>query len=158
MSEANNGLIDIVEPAVPRVAEASGWLWLAGGMVLLLALLYTIFVMWKYKLPAYRALQRLRKLQQQRLAGELSPHETVLMVALELRHGLGMKRLRSDQLPERCHQRDHARWPEMMQQLDAMLYQNDAEQNTDKLKDLFEQTAYWLRRYSRRSALKKITS
>jgi hypothetical protein len=85
MSEQTNALIDIVEPAVP-VAEASGgWLWLALAVVVVLALLFAARILWKYKLPGYRAVQHLRKLQQQLKAKTHTPHESALMLALELR-------------------------------------------------------------------------
>lgn len=155
MSEANSGLIDIVEPAVP-VAEATGWLWAAGLVAVLLLVCIALFVLWKYKLPAYRALQHLRKLQNKLHKGEHTPHETVLLLALELRHGLGVKRLLAHDMPLVFRQQDAARWPEFMQQLDSMLYQHDAELSAEKLASLFEQAGYWLRRYSRRSAFRKI--
>ncbi len=158
MNDANNGLIDIVDPAVPIMAEANGWLWVAGAIVIVLLVAVGLYVLWKYKLPAYRALQQLRKVQQKMHAGEFTPHESVLMVALELRHGLGVRRLRADNFPERCSKMDQARWPEFMQEMDALLYQHNTDLNTDKLDHLFSQTEHWLRRYSRRSALKKIVA
>lgn len=156
MSEASSGLIDIIEPAVPVVAEASSWVWLAGLISLLVLLAIALFVLWKYKLPAYRALQHLRKLQHKLQAGEHTPHETVLLLALELRHGLGVKRLLAQDMPLSFKQQDRTRWTEFMQQLDVMLYQLDAELRADRLAALFEQAGYWLRRYSRRSSYKKI--
>lgn len=156
MSEQTNALIDIVEPAAP-VAEASGsWLWLVLSVVVVLALLFAAKFFWKYKLPAYRAVKHLRKLHQQLHAKEHTPHESALMVALELRHNLGVKRLRADILPAQVHPRDHARWPEFMQQLDDVLYQHAPDLGVDKLDALFEQAEYWLRRYSRKSNLKKL--
>lgn len=156
MSEGNSGLIDIVEPVVPVLVATKGWLWLAlaGGGVLLLA--GGIFLWWKYKLPAYRTLKALRLLQQRLHAKEASPHESLLMLALDLRHGLGVKRLRADLPPAQLKHKDHARWAEFMQQLDVVLYQKADALSEDKLAVLFEQSRYWLRRYSRRSTLKKL--
>jgi hypothetical protein len=156
MSEANSSLIDIVEPTVPVVAETSSWVWLAGLIAVLVLLAIALFVLWKYKLPAYRALQRLRKLQIKLHAGEHTAHEAALLLALELRHGLGVKRLLAQDMPLDFKQQDRARWAEFMQQLDAMLYRHDAEPSADRLAALFEQAAYWLRRYSRRSPYRKI--
>ncbi|OYY44436.1 MAG: hypothetical protein B7Y56_08665 [Gallionellales bacterium 35-53-114] len=156
MSEANSGLVDIVEPAAPIVVEATGWLPVTGVIAALLVLALLLFVLWKYKLPAYLALQRLRKLRKALQAGELTPHEAVLMLALELRHALGVRRLLADKMPQQFKQHEHTRWAEFMQGLDAMLYQHKADLGADRLAALFTQTAYWLRRYSRRSTLKKI--
>jgi hypothetical protein len=75
-----------------------------------------------------------------------------------LRHGLGVKRLRADNIPERCSKQDRESWPEFMRQLDGILYQHDAELDKDKLANLFVLTEYWLRRYSRRSTLKKMAT
>jgi len=155
MSEANSGLIDIVEPAAPAVNAADSWLW---PLLLLAALVIAsviLIVWWKYKLPAYRAVRRVRDLQKKQHAAEHTPHEILLMLALELRHGLGLKQLRAENLPARCSKQDCARWPEFMQYMDGLLYQHDAGLSEEKLADLFVQVEYWLRRYGRRSKLKK---
>jgi hypothetical protein len=155
MSEANSGLIDIIEPAAPLVNASASWLWPLLLLAVLVILAVILFVWWKYKLPAYRAIQRVRGLQKKLHAAEHTPHETLLMLALELRHGLGLKQLRAEKLPARCSQQDCARWPEFMQYLDGLLYQHDAELSEEKLAELFVQVEYWLRRYGRQSKLKK---
>jgi hypothetical protein len=158
MSETSSGLIDIVEPAVPVLAETTSWLWIAGLVMVPVLLAVVLFVLWKYKLPAYRALQHLRKLQKKLHAGEHTAHETVLLLALELRHGLAVKRLLADKMPQQFKPQEQARWMAFMQQLDGMLYQRDAELSSERLAEVFEQTGYWLRRYSRRSTYRKIGS
>ena len=156
MNETNSGLIDIIEPAAPVVAETAGWLSMTGLIAVVLVFALVLFVLWKYKLPAYVAVQRLRKLRKELQTGELTPLETVLMLALELRHGLGVKRLLADKIPVQFKPHEHTRWVEFMHGLDAMLYQHKAEFSADKLAALFTQTEYWLRRYGRRSSLGKI--
>lgn len=149
MNEANSGLIDIIEPLPPGVADGSYGYWVAATIALLLILAAALLLLWKYKLPAYRALRRLRKLRQQSLAGELTPHESVFMLALELRHGLGIRRLRAEEVPVRFNRQDRALWPAFMHQLDALLYQSGAGVSADKLAALFVQLEKWLWRYSR---------
>lgn len=156
MSEANSGLIDIIEPAAPVLVATGGWLWMTVLIAGLTLVAVVLFVLWKYKLPAYRAIQRVRDLQKKLHAGEHTSHETLLLLALELRHGLGLKRLRAENLPERCKQQDRARWPEFMQHLDELLYQHDVELSEEKLADLFVRVEYWLRRYSRQTKLRKL--
>ena len=156
MNEASSGLIDIIEPAAPLAAETAGWLTLAGLIAAMLVLALVLLLLWKYKLPAFLALRRLRKLREEQLAGELAPHESVLMLALELRHGLAVKRLLADRMPVQFKPHEHTRWVEFMHGLDAMLYQHKAELGADSLAALFTQAEYWLRRYSRRSTLKKL--
>ena len=156
MSEANSGLVDIIEPALPVVAEATDWLSMTGFIAVALVLALALFALWKYKLPAYLAVQRLRKLRKELQAGELTPHESVLMLALELRHGLSVKRLLADKMPAQFKPHEHTRWAEFMHGLDAMLYQHKDELSADRLAALFNQTEYWLRRYGRRSTLKKL--
>lgn len=156
MNEASSGLANIVEPAAPLVAETAGWLTVTGLIAALLVLALVLFVLWKYKLPAYLALQRLRKLRKALQAGELTPHEAVLMLALELRHALGVKRLLADKMPQQFKPHEHTRWAEFMHGLDAMLYQHKADLGADSLAAMFAQAEYWLRRYSRRSTLKKL--
>jgi hypothetical protein len=158
MNDQTNGLIDIVEPAAPLAATGAGWLWIALSLAVFVLFLLGLFMLWKMKWPAYQALKRLRKLQQQTKAGELTPHESIFMLALELRHGLGVKRLLADSVPAHFKPQEHTRWPEFMHGLDAMLYQHKAEQSAEKLAELFIQTEYWLRRYSRKSTLKKMGS
>ena len=156
MSEANSGLVDIIEPALPVLAEATDWLTMTGFIAVVLVLALALFALWKYRLPAYLAVQRLRKLRKELQAGELTPHESVLMLALELRHGLGVKRLLADKMPAQFKPHEHTRWAEFMHGLDAMLYQHKDELSADRLAALFNQTEYWLRRYGRRSTLKKL--
>lgn len=156
MSDANSGLVDIIEPAAPLVTETAGWLTVSGLIAVMLVLALLLFVLWKYKLPAYLALRRLRKLRGEQLAGELTTHEAVLMLALELRHGLAVKRLLADRMPAQFKPHEHTRWAEFMHGLDAMLYQHKTGPGAESLAVLFTQAEYWLRRYSRRSTLKKI--
>ena len=156
MNETSSSLIDIIEPAAPVMAETAGWLLVAGIIAAVLVFALALFVLWKYKFPAYVAVKRLRKLRNELQAGELTPHETVLMLALELRHGLAVKRLLAGKMPVQFKPHEHTRWAEFMDGLDALLYQHKAELSVDKLATLFTQTEYWLRRYGRRSSLGKI--
>ena len=143
------GLVDIIEPAAPVLAADGNWPWIAAAVAMLVILAVAILFLLKYKLPAYRALRRLKKLRQQALAGELTPHESVFMLALELRHGLGVKRLRAEEVPVMFKQQDRALWPAFMQHLDAMLYQRGAELDAGVLEAVFAQIEKWLWRYSR---------
>lgn len=158
MNEANNGLIDIIEPTAPVVVEAANSLWIALPLAGALLLAVMVWLWWKYKLPAYRAIRQVRALQKNFEAGAHTPHETLLMLALELRHGLGLKRLRGDIFPQRCKPQDRNLWPEFMQQLDAVLYQPEADLNQADISALFVKVEYWLSRYSRVSTLKKLTA
>ena len=156
MSETNSGLADIIEPAAPVLVAVDGRLWIAlliTGLVIVAAVL---FVLWKYKLPAYRAIRRMRALHKQLHDKENTPLETVLLLALELRHGLGVKQLSADKIPEQFKQHDHSRWTDFLQTLDTFLYQHNAELSAEKLADLFAQAEYWLRHYGRKSVFKKI--
>lgn len=158
MNEQTNGLIDIVEPAAPTLIEGINWLMQSALIALLLILAGGLFYLWKYKLPSYLALKSLHKLQKQFLHGEITPHESALMLALNLRHNLAVKRLRADAMPPQIRQQEHARWLAFLQLLDATLYQKSSELNAESLATLFSQTQYWLRRYSRKSTLKKMGS
>ena len=156
MNEQANGLIDIVEPAAPLATAGGGWLWIAVSFAVFVLFVAGLFMLWKLKWPAYLALKRLRKLQRQTNAGELTPHESIFMLALELRHGLNVKRLRADQVPARFKLQDRALWPDFIHGLDAMLYQHKAEMSAEILAELFARTEYWLWRYSRSTTLRKI--
>ncbi len=156
MSDTSSGLADIIEPAAPVLAASGGWLWIALLITGLVIVAVVLFVLWKYKLPVYRAIRRLRDLQKKLHAGEHTPHETVLLLALELRHGLGIKRLRADKMPEQLKPQDHSRWPDFLQTMDSFLYQNNPEISAENMADLFAQAEYWLLRYGRKSAFKTI--
>jgi hypothetical protein len=158
MNEHTNGLIDIIEPVAPPILESTNWLMLSAVVALLLMLAGALFYWWKYKLPCYWAVRDLHKLHEQMLAGDLSPHESALQLALNLRHHLAAKRLRADAMPQQIRQREHARWVEFMQLLDANLYQKSADVNSQSVENLYTQTRYWLQRYSRRSTLKKMVA
>lgn len=156
MNEHTNGLIDIIEPAAPAVIETVNGFLLSAGIALLLMLAGALFYGWKYKLPCYRAVKELRKLREQLLAGALTPPESALMLALNLRHHLAVKRLRADALPQQIPLREQARWVAFMQALDDNLYQKSADVSTSSVQALFTQSQYWLQRYSRQSTLKKM--
>lgn len=143
------GLIDIIEPAAPVLAAEGNWPWIVAAVAMLVILAVAILLLMKYKLPAYRAVRRLKKLQQQAVAGELTPHESVFMLALELRRGLGVKRLRAEEVPVMFKQQDRTVWPEFMQHLDTVLYQRSAELDACALAAVFAQIQRWLWRYSR---------
>ena len=144
-----SGLMDIVEPMVPVVAGGGAWLWVAVPIGLVLLLGAVFFYLWKYKLPAYRSVKRLRNVQRQIQAGELTLHESVLVFALELRQGLAIKRLRAEEVPVNFNQQDAALWVEFMQDLESMLYQSGADLSADKHADIYIKIEKWLWRYSR---------
>lgn len=156
MSEQANGLIDIVEPAMPVAAAAGSWLGILIVVCVLLLLLIAAGYWLKYKLPAWRALKRLRALHKQLQAGEHTPHESVLLLALELRHGLGVKRLLADKAPPQIKAKDHARWPLFMQELDVLLYQKEKDLNAAQVAAFFMQSEYWLKRYGKKSSFRKM--
>lgn len=156
MSETSSGLINIIEPAAPVLAASSSLLWPVVSILALSIASILLFIFIKYRLPAFLAIKRVRELNKKLLAAEHTPHETVLMLALELRHGLSLKRLRADILPQGCSQQDSVRWTVFMQHLDDLLYQRDVELDAEKMAALFAQTEYWLKHYSRKSQLKKI--
>ena len=151
-SAANtSGLIDIIEPSLPVVAEGGSWLWLAAGVTLVFVLAGVSFYLWKYRLPAYRARQSVRDVQRQVLAGELTLHESVLVFALELRQGLSIKRLRAEEVPAVFSRQDAALWAAFMQNLEAMLYQSGADVTAEKQTALYIQIEQWLWRYGRKT-------
>ncbi len=156
MLELNSGLIDIIEPVAPVLPVAQSWLWLVLLITAVVALVAALLLWWKYKFPAYRTMRRVRELNKQFIAAEHTAHETVLLLALELRHGLALKHLRADSFPQKCSQQDSSRWLEFMQYLDSVLYQHNADLNIEKMATIFAQFEYWLQRYSRHSTLKKI--
>jgi hypothetical protein len=157
MSESSSGLVDIVEPAVPVLTEGVHRLWISAAVAILISLLFVLMMLWK-KWPAYLALKRLRNVKRQIKSGELTPHEGVLMLALELRHGLGMKRLLAAVIPTTCSEQDSHRWVEYMHHLDELLYQHGQDVDADKLAAVFGQAEYWLQRYSRRTKLMRIVN
>ena len=144
-----SGLMDIIEPVAPRVAEGGGWLWIVMLSVLALMLGAMIFYLWKYKLPAYRLVKNLRNVKQQIHMGELTLHESVLVFALEFRQGLGIKRLRAEEIPPNFNQRDAEMWAAFIHELETMLYQPGEDLSTDKHTALYIQIEKWLWRYGR---------
>lgn len=149
VNEINDGLIDIIEPVAPVMAEAGGWLWIAVPFGFVLLLGAGFFYLWKYKLPAYRSVKRLREVKRQVHAGELTQHERVLVFALELRQGLAIKRLRAEEAPVNFKQQDAVMWVEFIQDLESMLYQSGVDLSEEKLADTYIKIEKWLWRYSR---------
>lgn len=149
MNEASDGLIDIVEPAAPLMVESVNWLWIAGLFAVLVLAVIGLWLLWKKKWPSYRAVKRLRKLQQQLLAGKLPPYEAILLLAQELQNSLGQKRLLRDAAPLNFQQQDSLLWPGLIKQIDAMRYQSDVKLDKDELAKIFAQAEKFLHRYSR---------
>lgn len=144
-----SGLMDIIEPAAPKLVEGGGWVWMAVLIVLVLLMGAMIFYLWKYKLPAYRSVKRLRSVQRQIQTGELTLHESVLVFALEFRQGLGIKRLRAEEIPVHFKQQDAALWVEFMRELESMLYQPGADLSAEKHAGLYVKIEKWMWRYGR---------
>lgn len=149
MNEASDGLIDIVEPAAPLMVESVNWLRIAGLLAVLVLAVIGLWLLWKKKWPSYRAVKRLRKLQQQLLAGKLPPYEAILLLAQELQNSLGQKRLLRDAAPLNFQQQDSLLWPGLIKQIDAMRYQSDVKLDKDELAKIFAQAEKFLHRYSR---------
>lgn len=149
MNEASDGLIDIVEPAAPLMVEGVNWLRIAGLLAVLVLAVIGLWLLWKKKWPSYRAVKRLRKLQQQLLAGKLPPYEAILLLAQELQNSLGQKRLLRDAAPLNFQQQDSLLWPGLIKQIDAMRYQSDVKLDKDELAKIFAQAEKFLHRYSR---------
>lgn len=149
MNEASEGLIDIIEPAAPLMVESANWLWIAGLLAVLVLAVIGLWLLWKKKWPSYRAVKRLRKLQQQLLAGKLPPYEAILLLAQELQNSLGQKRLLRDAAPLNFQQQDSLLWPGLIKQIDAMRYQSDVKLDKDELAKIFAQAEKFLHRYSR---------
>lgn len=149
MNEASDGLIDIIEPAAPLMVEGVNWLRIAGLLAVLVLAVIGLWLLWKKKWPSYRAVKRLRKLQQQLLAGKLPPYEAILLLAQELQNSLGQKRLLRDAAPLNFQQQDSLLWPGLIKQIDAMRYQSDVKLDKDELAKIFAQAEKFLHRYSR---------
>lgn len=149
MNEASDGLIDIIEPAAPLMVEGVNWLRIAGLLAVLVLAVIGLWLLWKKKWPSYRAVKRLRKLQQQLLAGKLPPYEAILLLAQELQNSLGQKRLLRDAALLNFQQQDSLLWPGLIKQIDAMRYQSDVKLDKDELAKIFIQAEIFLRRYSR---------
>lgn len=143
------GLVDIVEPIAPVAAAAGNWPWLAAAFAVVALLIIVLLMLLKKKWPAYRAVKRLRKLRQQTLAGELTPHESIYLLALELRRGLRLDRLFAENTPASFNESDRALWSGFVKQLDALRYQSGEGLTDAKLEPIVTQIELWLRRYCR---------
>jgi hypothetical protein len=149
MNEASESLIDIIEPVAPEIVAGTNWLWVAILLTVLVTMVIGLWMLWKRKWPAYCALKRLNRLQQQSLAEKFPPYETVILLAQELQLSLRLKRLQWQVAPSILLQQDQDLWQGLIQQLDAMRYQTGVEMGEAKLAEIFTQTETLLRHYSR---------
>lgn len=70
MPDPHKDLADIIEPQIPVVAATSNdWLFIAGGLLLGIALIGSLYWQWRRHAPL-RALQRLRKLSDPQCAAD----------------------------------------------------------------------------------------
>ena len=149
LSDAGSGLIDIIEPVAPSLAETAGWLWPVVTIVLLLLLAVSLFLLWKLKWPGWRAASRVKKLQQQVLSGAVSAQDGLYLLAQELRAGLGMATMLAEEAPARFVSSDRDHWPVFLRHLDEMRYQPVQALSYASLTPHFIQVEAWLRRYAR---------
>jgi len=149
MNESASGLIDIIEPAAPMAAAAANWPWLAATLAASLLVIAMLLMLWKKKWPAYRAIKRLRKLQQQIIAGEVSLQHGVILLSQELRVGLKLAQQLPKQAPENFTQQDIQLWTEFVQRLDRLRYQHGEALAVAELAPIISRIETWLWRYCR---------
>ncbi|TCV82531.1 hypothetical protein [Sulfurirhabdus autotrophica] len=148
MNESVASLIDIIDPVAPLQESANSVVWLAAGIVCSVLLVAGIIFWWRKKKPARLAVKRLKALRLHVSAGELSSHEMVFMVAMELRRGLSLARLLPETPPLGFQREDVALWSSFVQLLDTLRYAPDVALDNQQLEAIFAQTEIWLRRYS----------
>lgn len=147
MNDPTIGLIGIIEPMAPMPDAGSNMLWLVIAIVLMVLLAGGGMVWWR-KQRSYRSMvKRLRALRQVSHSEELTRHEMVYLIALELRRGLNLVRLLPDETPVAFQGNDIALWPDFIRHLDALRYQPDVAMDEPQLEALLTQTETWLRRY-----------
>lgn len=110
MNEVIPSLMDIVQPAIPEMADA-GVSFLLPGVALALLLIALWF--WHRRRHQRRVRAQLRILQKKYHAGEITQRELAYRLAAQLRDSAGQHRL----------QAPHATWQSLVQQLDALRYQ-----------------------------------
>lgn len=150
MNDQTAGLADIIEPIAPLPDAGSNLIWfIIIGAVLIVLLVGWLIVWWRKQRPCRLMVKRLQALRHLSRAEELTRHEMVYLIALELRRGLNLARLLPDEIPAAFQGNDIARWPEFVQRLDALRYQPEIILNESQLETLMTQTETWLRRYCR---------
>jgi hypothetical protein len=149
MIEQTSGLIDIIEPAAPAVAQAAHWPWLAATLAVMLLLVVFALILWKKKFPAYRAIKQLRKLHQQILEGAVPVQDGLILLTQELRHGLRLAQQLPKQAPEFFAEQDKHLWQAFVQQLDSLRYRTDGTLTLAQLTPIVARMESWLRRYCR---------
>jgi len=149
MNEQSSGLMDIIEPAAPDVVASSQWQGMAAALVLMAFLVISLLLLWKKKWPAYRAVKKLRKLQQQIVTGTVSLQDGVILLNQELRQGLRLAQQLPKEAPQFFKQQDKLQWYPFLQQLDTLRYEAEAALTVAQVNAIADQIAIWLRRYCR---------
>ena len=149
MNDQYSGLIDIIDPSAPIPDAGSDltWVWLA--LVVAMPLMICAVFWWRKKRISHRAVKHLHKLHQHFLSGNLTSHEAVFFVALALRHGLGLTRLYTDDIPPVFQKSDQILWPAFIHRLDVLRYQPGTALDGQEMETIFAQVEIWLRRYCR---------
>ena len=149
MSDVASGLVDIIEPTAPVVVAATGMCWFVIAIILTVLLVIGLMVWWRKHRTCRARIKRLQVLRHTCQANELVHHEMIGMLALELRRGLKLARLRADELPEAFQPVDIALWADFVMQLDELRYQSKKLPDKAQLNALFAQVETWLGRYCR---------
>lgn len=145
MNDATSGLIDIIEPTAPLVSTSSlPYIWLAAALALLLLISGAIW--WRRQRCQRTARKRLRQLQHNLQAGNISQQQAAYALANELAQAYRLQQLHTDQPPQPLPPALHTDWTALLASLDRLRYQADASMDTASWSQLFTVADTCLRR------------
>lgn len=142
MAEPSAGLVDIVAPTAPAVADWSAIIVAAAIVVLMAAVM-----LYRIRSRRLQARRRLTRLQRKVSAGGVDPRQAMYTVAAELRRGLDLPRLDADTEPTvRVGDRTSPkqRWRQFTADLARYRYA-PAPPGTGQALDAIREAKYWLR-------------
>lgn len=144
MNELAVDLADIVDPVAPLAATPVNIAWFVVPAVLL-ALIIAIAVWWRRSTPRRRALRNVRELQRNFSHGALTVRELAYGIAETLRMYLKLHRLRASAIPNVTDAAQQQAWRELVQRIDVLRYQPQADCSAAEIQHLIRDSATWLR-------------
>lgn len=142
MAEPSAGLVDIVAPAAPAVAD-----WSTAIVATAIVVLMTAVMVYRIRSRRLRARRHLSRLQRKVRAGGIDPRQAVYTVAAELRQGLDLPRLDADTEPTArvgARTSPKQRWRQFNANLARYRYA-PAPPGSGQALDAIREAKYWLR-------------
>ena len=135
-------LADIIDPVAPAVAASPPYGLYAGIGILILA---ATWLAWK-QFGKWRRERSIRLLYREFAAQQRDAHDTLFLMAGELRQRLGLHEISPEHPPENLREQDSERWRRFASRLSQWRYQTGSTPGRAEIDALFREALFWMTR------------